>query len=78
MHPVLSQYGSEEDQEMCFPFRRASFVKPTSGQQGRPGKIGPHGPPGPKGDQGEAGGCGCDPNELEQLNITIQKLQGWF
>ena len=72
---VLSQSGHEEE-EMCFPFCRAPSLRPPSGQQGHPGKLGPSGPPGPKGDQGEAGECGCDPNEVQRLNRTIQKLQG--
>ena len=75
---VHCQFGHEEDQEMCFPFRRAPSMRPPSGQQGRPGKLGSSGPPGPKGDQGETGECGCDPNEVERLNRTIQQLQGKY
>ena len=51
------------------PFIRTS-------EQGRPGKIGPPGPPGPMGLVGAPGSCGCDPNEIERLNSTIQTLLG--
>ena len=47
-----------------------------SAEQGRPGKIGPPGPPGPMGLVGAPGSCGCDPNEIERLNSTIQTLLG--
>ena len=73
-----SRSGDEEEQEMCFPFRRAPSMKTPSCLQGHPGKLGPSGPPGPKGDPGEAGECGCDPNEVEQQNRRIQELQGSF
>ena len=73
-----SQSGDEDEQEMCFPFRRTPSMRTPSGQQGRPGKLGPSGSPGLKGDRGETGECGCDPNEVEQLNRTIQELQGSF
>ena len=45
-------------------------------EQGRPGKVGPPGPPGPMGLIGAPGSCGCDPNEIERLNSTIQTLLG--
>jgi len=76
---VLSQILSNNDEEeMCFPLRRASSVRTFSGQHGRPGKIRPPGDIGPKGDRGEAGKCGCDPSEVEQLNTTIHQLQGYL
>ena len=71
---VHCQSGHEE--EMCFPYRRASSMRSPRGQQGPPGKLGPSGPPGPRGERGEAGKCGCDPNEVEQLNRTFQGLKG--
>ena len=80
--PILIQAqlpsGEMDDDEMCFPFRRSSSMRPPSDRQGRPGKQGAAGPPGPKGDQGVAGECGCDPNEVAQLNRTIQEQQSWF
>ena len=37
----------DEDEEMCFPFRRTLGLRPpAANQQGRPGKTGTPGPPG--------------------------------
>ena len=76
LNSVHCQSGHEE--EMCFPLRRAPSMRSPRGQQGPPGKLGPSGPPGPRGERGEAGKCACDPHEVEQLNRTLQKLQGKF
>ena len=45
-------------------------------EQGRPGKVGPPGILVPMGLVGAPGSCGCDPNEIERLNSTIQTLLG--
>ena len=44
--------------------------------QGHPGKTGPRGPIGPKGSQGLPGNCGCNPSELEQLRVEMQRMNG--
>ena len=44
--------------------------------QGHPGKTGPRGPIGPKGSQGLPGNCGCNPSELEQLSVEMQRMIG--
>ena len=47
-------------------------------EQRRPGKVGPPGLPDPRGLVGAPGSCGCDPNEIERLNSTIQTLLGKY
>ena len=49
-------------------------------QQGRPGRVGPIGPVGPMGLQGAPGApgsCACNPSEIEQLRLKMQRMQGW-
>ena len=77
---VSANYG--DVQNYCLPIQPISqdgVVLPRPEViQGHPGKTGPRGPIGPKGSQGIPGECGCNPSEIEQLRMEMQRMNGKF